>query len=213
MRCKLVYKERTAHLFFEGYSLHHVINSVDFLSLSSLPEQNVLGRVLLADGRVWRRHINQLRRRWADVAEPQPPQVAPCLPTLTAVPEAHLAPPVSNNPLPMETLPPENLPEFPEFATVGSPPEAVVVESAERPQAEISPSSPPNPGLRRSGQLQRRPTYLADYECSIRVGRGVESSRVKHAPRRLRHQRARIGGGAQQLFKRDAACFRIGQTV
>ncbi|XP_060541636.1 uncharacterized protein LOC132710151 isoform X3 [Pantherophis guttatus] len=43
MRCKLVYKERTAHLFFEGYSLHHVINSVDFLSLSSLPEQNVLG--------------------------------------------------------------------------------------------------------------------------------------------------------------------------
>lgn len=46
MRCQLVYKERTVHLILEGYSLHHVVSSTDFLSISSLHArcQNVLGR-------------------------------------------------------------------------------------------------------------------------------------------------------------------------
>ncbi|XP_060541499.1 uncharacterized protein LOC117675782 [Pantherophis guttatus] len=136
-------------------------------------------RVLLVDGRTWRRHVDQLRKR---VFEKNPAEAVSPSPTttLSSMPGPTLSSQANENLTRGAARSQQwlNLPEIESEAgksVTGNNPSIVPLSSPSMPE-----SAAPviEPELRRSGRTRRRPAYLNDYTCVIQEGRGVMSSRV-----------------------------------
>lgn len=134
-------------------------------------------RAQLTDGRVWRWHINQLRRSIANTTELLPVQDHPISPTkkLSGGPPARAD---TCHPSPTELFSSDGLPGAPGPATSSGPPCPGCAQSPIVPGSEdkAPPSTSTMPELRWSGPRHHCPVYLADYACAVRVGRDVESS-------------------------------------
>ncbi|XP_058044030.1 uncharacterized protein K02A2.6-like [Ahaetulla prasina] len=138
-------------------------------------------RVQLGDGRPWRRHINQLRRRIAGPADPCPEQsiAAPTPDHLFGGPVAQPDTPRTSTP---EAVSPAALPAVPVAAASPGPfPDPDVHSPPSEQDGSPAPPTPapPTQELRQSGRSRRRPAYLADYACAIRRVKGVMSSGIR----------------------------------
>lgn len=122
-------------------------------------------RVQLEDGRMWRRHVDQLRNRvtgeGSAEARLQPPATAglfsagPTTPLATpSMPESGLASGQRNVQTAAAGLSPTS-----DFPSLSSDLSAAIPQ-----QSDSTPGVVP---LRRSARIRKRPTYLADYDCSI----------------------------------------------
>lgn len=133
-------------------------------------------RVQLEDGRVWRRYINQLRRRFPLVANQRPEQAYPCSGE-TPCPANLPARPEALQPSKTEAFPTPDLLEEPGHPAFTRLPSDAVVQSPGVPEVSPpAPSSAATPQLRWSGQSRRRPAYLSDCACAIWEERDVKSS-------------------------------------
>ncbi|XP_015280720.1 PREDICTED: uncharacterized protein K02A2.6-like [Gekko japonicus] len=105
--------------------------------------------VLLNDGRRWRRHVDQLRKRWAKDSADSPAGSS----------ELVIQPPAMEENEELAGI----TGQFPESETTDPAVQAPDSGSVE-PQLEAPPTEPIV--LRRSQRTHRPPAYLADYECS-----------------------------------------------
>ncbi|XP_060539010.1 uncharacterized protein K02A2.6-like [Pantherophis guttatus] len=132
-------------------------------------------QIRLPDGRLWHRHLNQIRARLTSHTDISAGRDEPA-----TVPTPNYTPTVpSSNAAPEPNLLEEPGQQSDDEADSGVPDES--------PGVPLVTQAPPTtqaatPELRRSSRTRRRPAYLADYACSIQRGRGVKSSTYDGRP-------------------------------